>query len=121
MTSFVSQVAAALREIPHALNCQSTLYVLGVGARECDCDREQRQAERVAAAIQAAHYEANVMIRGGFSLVEVVDSANARALAAEQLVALRRGMGRADLYYQPERDDKIRAALLAVLTQERET
>lgn len=51
--TFLARVEEALQQIPHGANCQSRAY-LEHEYGPCDCDREQRIAQRVTAAIEAA-------------------------------------------------------------------
>lgn len=64
MTTFAEQVAAALAKVPHAETCwlrsTSMWAYLAKQAARCTCDREQRIAERVAAAIEAAEWAGTI-------------------------------------------------------------
>lgn len=59
MTDFVQRVREALQSVPHDAACPGDRSLghshphLAAYRLPCDCDRAQRQAERVAAAIEA--------------------------------------------------------------------
>lgn len=92
MSDFVSQVREALGAIPHGANCPEREQVATVGVNDtpititftqglCNCDREERIAQRVAAAIEAGLREVGRATEwGGFDGDEFVKAGSDAAL-----------------------------------------
>lgn len=81
MTNFEQQVAEALDNIPHADDCGVIPGYPGI-VHECTCDRDERTAQQVAAAIEAASHASGLAEHNGLYGERYKAEVQAAALAA---------------------------------------